>query len=330
MRRLLFIALCVLWGGSARAEVPEVRFAQQFSMGYLQFNVMKHRGLLEKHAKALGIPEVKITFVTFNGPDMMNDALLSGAVDIASGGVPGLLTIWAKTRGTQHEVRGVSAMSQQPLLLNTRNPNVKSIRDLGPGDRIALPAVKVSAQAVLLQMAAAKEWGDGQFDRLDSLTFSLSPPDATNGLLAGGGDFNAAFTVPPFQNMQLRDPAIRTILSSHDVLGPSTGGTAWTSKRFHDANPKLYQAILNAMQEASEFIAANHRATAEYYAADQKAKIDVDQMIALLDDPQFRYILTPEATTKWAAFMHKQGRIKTMPASWQDLFWPEIHHLKGS
>jgi hypothetical protein len=37
---------------------------------------------------------------------------------------------------------------------------------------------------------------------------------ATSGLLAGGGDFNAAFTVPPFQAMQLRDPAIHTVLSS--------------------------------------------------------------------------------------------------------------------
>src|SRR4051812_17562844 len=112
MRRLvatlLLAFLAVAPVAAPRAEVPEVRFAQQFSMGYLQFNVMKHQGLLEKHAKALGIPEVKISWVTFNGPDMMNDALLSGAVDVASGGVPGLLTIWAKTRGTAQEVRGIS------------------------------------------------------------------------------------------------------------------------------------------------------------------------------------------------------------------------------
>ena len=139
---------------TARAQVPEIRFAQQFSMGYLQFNVMKHQALIEKHAKALGIPEVKVVWNTFNGPDAMNDALLSGAIDIASGGVPGLLTIWAKTRGTAQEVRGVSGLSQQSILLTSRNPNVKTIKDFTSADRIALPAVKVSAQAVLLQMAA--------------------------------------------------------------------------------------------------------------------------------------------------------------------------------
>jgi NitT/TauT family transport system substrate-binding protein len=193
-----------------------------------------------------------------------------------------------------------------------------------------MPAVKVSAQAVLLEMAAAREWGNAAYDRLDRLTFSLSPPDATSGLLAGGGDFNAAFTVPPFQAMQLRDPAIHTVLSSDELIGPSSGGTAWTTKRFHDANPKLSRAILVAMQEASEFIAGHPKETVAYYAADTKMKIDTDLMEGLLADPHFKYILTPHATLRWATFMHDVGRIKVAPASWKDLFWPEIHDLDGS
>ncbi|MEI7712790.1 MAG: ABC transporter substrate-binding protein [Rhodospirillales bacterium] len=332
MRRiasLLLIAL-LLAAGICRADVPEVRFAQQFSMGYLQFNVMNHMNLLQKHAAALGIPEVKISYITFNGPDMMNDALLSGAVDIASGGVPGLLTIWAKTKGTPQEIRGVAAMSQQVVLLTSKDPNIKTIRDFKPGDRIALPAVKVSAQATMLQMAAAKEWGDAAFDRLDSLTFAMSPPDATAGMLSAGGDFMNAFTVPPFQNMQLKDPAIHVVLSSEDVVGPSTGGTSWTSKRFHDGNPKLYLAIVNAMQEASEFIAVHPRETAEFYAADVKGKIDIDLMVGLLQDPRYKYVLTPRSMTKWSDFMFKMGRIKHKPESWKDLYWPEIHGLDGS
>ena len=326
----LWLAASLLFGTAARAEVPEVRFAQQFSMGYLQFNVMKHQDLLQKHAAALGIPEVKISYVTFNGPDMMNDALLSGAVDVASGGVPGLLTIWAKTRGTAQEVRGISAMSQQVVLLTSKDPNIRSIRDFKPGDRIAVPAVKVSAQAVMLQMAAAKEWGDAAFDKLDALTFSMSPPDATASLLSGGTDFLSAFTVPPVQNMQLRDPAIHIVLSSEDVVGPSSGGMAWASKRFHDANPKLYQAMINAMQEASAFIAAHPRETAEYYAADAKGKIDIELLVSLITDPRYKYVLVPRSMTKWSDFMFRMGRIKSKPDSWKDLFWPEIHGLDGN
>ncbi len=328
MRWLALLAI-TLFCASARAEVAEVRFAQQFSMGYLQFNVMKHQNLLEKHAKRLGLPELKTVFVTFNGPDMMNDALLSGSIDIASGGMPGLLTIWAKTRGSAQEVRGVSAMSQQPLMLNSRNPAVKTIRDFTEKDRIALPAVKVSAQAVLLEMAAAREWGDAAYDKLDHLTFSLSPPDATSGLLAGSGDFNAAFTVPPYQNIQLRDPAVHTVLNSHELVGPSSGGMAWTTKKFHDGNPTVYRAILDAMQEASEFIAAHPKETAAYYVEDSKGRVDQALMEQLMTDPAFRYILTPHGTMKWATFMAKVGRIKVAPASWKDLFWPELHERDG-
>jgi NitT/TauT family transport system substrate-binding protein len=329
----LIVAIAMLLGclpNLAFAEATEIRFAQQFSMGYLQFNVMKHQDLLEKHVAAVGLAPVKVSWITFNGPDMMNDALLSGSIDIASGGMPGLLTIWAKTRGTAQEVRGVSAMSQQPLLLVSRDPKVHSIRDLTSADRIALPAVKVSAQAVLLEMAAAKEWGDSAYDKLDGLTFSLSPPDATAGILSGNADFNAAFTVPPYQSMQLRDPAVHTILSSFDVIGPSSGGTAWTSKRFHDGNPKLYRALLDAMQEASEFIAAHPKEVVAYYAADSKARIDTALMEQLMEDPNFKYMLTPHSSMRWATFMAKVGRIKVAPQSWQDLYWPEIHNLDGS
>ena len=88
------------------AQVPEIRFARQFSMGYLQFNLMEKHQLLEKHAKAAGIPEVKVVWALFNSPAAMNDALLSGSVDIVSGGVPGLLTIWARTQGTADRGQG--------------------------------------------------------------------------------------------------------------------------------------------------------------------------------------------------------------------------------
>ena len=73
----------------AASQVPEIRLARQFSMGYLQFNVMEHQQLIEKHAHALGIPEVKVSWLTFNGPAAVNDALLAGQIDIAAGGTPG-------------------------------------------------------------------------------------------------------------------------------------------------------------------------------------------------------------------------------------------------
>jgi NitT/TauT family transport system substrate-binding protein len=133
----------------------------------------------------------------------MNNALISDSIDIVAGGVPGLLTLWNRTHGTANEVKGISALSSQPFLLNTRSENIKSIADLKDSDRIAVPAVKVSVQAVTLQMAAAKLFGEKNFGKLDPLTVSMSPPDSTIALLTGTGEINNVFGVPPFQQQQL-------------------------------------------------------------------------------------------------------------------------------
>jgi NitT/TauT family transport system substrate-binding protein len=100
----------MLLAGPARAEATTIRFAQQQSIGYLQLNVIKHQHLIEKRAAELGIPDLQVSWLTLSGPDMMNDALLSGAADVVGGGVPGLLIIWGRTRGTANEVRGISAL----------------------------------------------------------------------------------------------------------------------------------------------------------------------------------------------------------------------------
>src|SRR5436190_11743632 len=230
-------ALLVAASGAV-AQAPEIRFARQFSMSYLQFNLMERQHLLEKHAKAAGIPEVRVVWATFNSPAAMNDALLSGSVDIVSGGVPGLLTIWSRTHDTPNAVKGIAAFTSQPILLNTRSPNIKSITDFTDQDKIALPAVKVSIQAIILHMAAAKQWGQANYAKLDPITVGMSPPDATIALLGGAGDITSNFSVPPFQNQQLEKPGIHTVLNSFEVFGgPHTLTAAWTSSPFRDRNP---------------------------------------------------------------------------------------------
>src|ERR1043165_8058717 len=99
MHRIVSALIAIAAGLFAiAADAQEVRIARQFSMGYLQFNVMEHEKLLEKHAAALGLKDVKIAWTTFNGPDAMNNALISDSVDIVAGGVPGLVTLWARTK----------------------------------------------------------------------------------------------------------------------------------------------------------------------------------------------------------------------------------------
>ena len=315
----------------AAAQVPEIRLAKQFSMGYLQLNVMEHRQLIEKHAKALGIPEVKVIWQTFNGPAAINDALLSGQIDIGSGGVPGLLVVWSKSKGTPQEIRGISALSSQPVLLNTRDPSIGTIKDFKPTDRIAVPAVKVSVQAILLQMEAAKVFGEMEFTKLDTQTVSMTPPDATVALLGGKSEITAVFSVPPFQQQQLEQPGIHTVLNSFDIMGGSSSFTvAWTTAKFRDSNPMLYKALIAALKEATDIINKDKAAAGQLWIEDSKSKLTPEMVGKIVAGPQVRWTLTPEHTMKFADFMAEVGTLKNKATSWKDYFFPEIYDLNGS
>ncbi len=134
------IIACALGIGATSVRAAEIRLAEQFSMGYLQFNVMKRDRLIEKYAERRGLKDFKVSWQRFNGPAAMNEALLSGSTDIVAGGVPGLITLWDKTQGTSFEVKGICALSSQPFLLNTSSPEIKSITDFSDRDRIAVPS----------------------------------------------------------------------------------------------------------------------------------------------------------------------------------------------
>ena len=218
-----------------------------------------------------------------------------------------------------------------PLFLNTCNPAVRTIKDFGDSDKIALPAVKVSIQAVTLQMAAEKAFGEGQQNKLDSLTVSLAHPDAQAALLSGQSEIDAHFSSPPFQYQQLKNPAIHTVLNSYDVLGgPATFNLVWTTSKFRNENPKLYDAFVKALDEAIAFINRERRAAAEAYLRISKDKQPLQEIQAMLNDPAIVYTTTPENVMKYVDFMAKTGAIKVRPDSWKDLFFSNAYALPGS
>ncbi len=332
LRRIAALAcITLVVAGAARAEQSELRVAKQYGLGYLQMMVLEDQRIVEKNAKAAGLGDVKLTWATFRSSDVMNDALLSGNVDFVCLGIPGIATIWAKTKGGSLEVKAASGFNFLPLQLNTRNPNVKSIRDLTDKDKIALPAVKVSMQAIILQMAAAQAFGEANYTKLDSLAVSMAHPDAMAAFLSGAGEINNHFTSPPFIQKELERPGVTKVLNSVDVLGgPISFNVVATTTRFHNENPKLYAVFMASLEEATAFINRDKRAAAEIYLRMTKDKSSVEDILKIIDDPQVGYSLLPKNTMKMVEFMHKSGTIKVKPASWKDLFFSNMHELPGS
>src|SRR5439155_23573791 len=226
-RRFLFPCLAAVaalaFTQAAHAEVSEVRISHGYGTLYLPLMVMAKEQMLEKRAKAAGLGDVKVTYRVLDGGNVINDAMLSGALDIASLGVPGFLTLWAKAKDNPAlEIRGLSGMSSSSLYLMTRNPNVKSLKDFSDKDRIAVPGIKTSLPAVILHMAAAKEFGDANYSKLDPITVGLPHPEALTVLISGRGEINSHMASPPISYIENSAPGLHRVFNSVDVLGNIT------------------------------------------------------------------------------------------------------------
>ena len=54
-----------------------------------------------------------------------------------------------------------------------------------------------------------------------------------------------------------------------------------------------------------------------------------EDVMEVLDDPDIRFTTSPQNVMKYANFMADVGSIKQRPAKWQDMFFPDIHGVKG-
>jgi NitT/TauT family transport system substrate-binding protein len=317
---LLLAATALAATAPARAE-GQLRIAQQFGVVYLLLNVAQDQKLIEKHGQKLGVP-IKVEWVQLSGGNAVNDALLSGAIDVAGAGLGPLLTVWDRTAGRQN-VRGLASLGNFPYYLVTTNPNVKTIADFTDQDRIALPAVTVSVQARILQMAAAKRWGTNEASRLDKITQALPHPDATAAVIAGRTEIDSHFGNPPFQDQELAgNPKAHVVLDSYEVLGgPSSSTLLYATEKFVTQNPKTTRAFVDALAEAAQLIAAKPELAADAYQRVTNAKIDRAFLLKVIKNPQIGFKVAPQNTLGLAQFMYQVGAIKRRPASWKDYFF---------
>jgi NitT/TauT family transport system substrate-binding protein len=325
----LVLPALALSATAAHAE-GQLRVAQQFGVVYLLLNVAQDQKLIEKHGLKQGVP-VKVEYVQLSGGNAVNDALLSGSIDVAGAGVGPLLTIWDRTAGRQN-VKGIASLGNFPYYLVSTNPNVKTIADFSDKDRIALPAVTVSVQARILQMAAAKQWGTAQYNRLDRLTQSLPHPDATAAVIAGQTELNSHFGNPPFQDQELAgNPKAHIVLNSYDVLGgPNSATVLYATEKWVKENPKTYRAFVDALNEAAQLVKANPALAVDAYLRVTKAKTDRAFLLKVIGNPQIEFKVAPQNTFGLAQFLFQAGAIKKQPASWRDYFFEHPALASGS
>jgi NitT/TauT family transport system substrate-binding protein len=334
MRNALLAALLLIASLAptlAWAEVDVVKIPKGAGgVGFLPLVVMEEKKLVEQEAAKMGL-KLAAEYIKFGGPSVVNDMLLSGNAHFAPAGPPAFITLWDKTAASM-KVRGVAAMTSIPMYLNTKAPHLKSLKDLNENDKIAITAVKVSIPAIIMQMAAIKQFGKADYAHYDPYTVSLTHPDGLTMLLSGKSEITAHFTSPPFHQRERKDAAVRTIATSNEIMGgPSTFTMLYAPAKFHDENPKAYAAVLAALKSAITFINADKKAAAEVYLQSEEGKgWKMDDLMEVLNDPDIRFTTSPENLMTYANFMADVGSIKNRPQTWQDMFFPDIHGVKGN
>ena len=327
---LLLTGAAMLMATSAAAEEGRLRIAQQFGVVYLLLNVAQDQGLIEKHGKEAGI-DIDVEFVQLSGGAAINDALLSGSIEVGGAGVGPLFTIWDRTQGNAG-VRGVASLGNFPNYLISNRPEVQTIKDLTDRDRIALPAVGVSVQSRILQMASAALWGDEAFDRLDAISVALPHPEAASAIISGGTEITAHFANPPFQEQELAaNPDAHVILSSYDVLGgPASSSVLYAAESFYEDAPLTYGALLSALDEAATFVTENPEEAADIYLRTASGNIDRDVLLEVITSDEVTFKIAPENTLGLGRFLHRIGAIRTEPTALGDYFFDDPRISGGS
>jgi NitT/TauT family transport system substrate-binding protein len=321
----------VLSGASAQAQQKtEISLSRQPGIFYMPTHIIEKQKLIEKHAAALGVPNITTKWITFSGGGAQTDALLAGGVDILNTGTGNLLLLWDRTRGG---VKGIVATSAQPMTLISRDANIKTLKDIGPSDKIAVPTVKISTQAIVMQIAAAEMFGADQWSKLDANTVQLGHPDAYAALSNPQHEVRNHFSIPPFTFLELKNvPGAHVVLSSPDVMGgPLSQAQFFTTTKFADANSKIIQAVRDATKEAQDLIRSDTKTAVEIYKAITGDKTATDDLLAWLKEPgMMEWNLEPQGTMKFANHLFKTGTLKTQPKAWTDYYLPVAHDLKGN
>ncbi|MEA2728706.1 MAG: sulfonate transport system substrate-binding protein [Acetobacteraceae bacterium] len=328
---LVALLLSFLLPRQVWAEADRVRIAQPYGLLYLPSYVVVDRHMIEERAAAAGLGPIKVTLTRLASGPAGSDMILAGDADLAMGGFGPALTLWDKTRGAQ-KVRGMMPLCSSPMFLTSTDPRIHSLKDFTDKDRIAVSAIKVTDQAITLEMAAAKEWGWDQRFRLDSLTVAMSNPDGQAALLGGLSEVRNHATIIPFSIAELESGKAHLVMTSDDVMRPgATSVVVYASAHFHDPNPKLYAATAQAFEDAIDWINANPHEAAQIYLARESRKEGVDWIERMIRDPaRVSYSATPRGMQEHADFMHEVGTLKNKTDSWKDLFWENMATKDGN
>ena len=310
----IFLCLAVLLlslSGCGRRDEKTLRIAEQFGIAYAPLQVMKDEGLLEK-----ALPGYKIEWVQLGGPAAIREGMLAGDIDIGFMGIgPMLIGV-----DTGMDWKCFTALSANEVSFVTNRDDIKSLADIGPGDRIAILSPGCT-QHILLCMAAEQQLGD--LNVFETRLVSLSHPDGMSAMLAGG-EIALHVTTPPYADLELQS-GMHKILTGQDVMGaPFTFICGVADEDFYADHRDAYDALRTCLRAAMDEINADLPAAAERLAP--VYGVDAAMLLSEMRYNGTIYSTALSGVDQFAAAMAKLGFLSKAPAREEYLF-PEAEVL---
>ena len=206
-------------------DVAKLTVVQQYGMAYAPLKVIQEKGLIEENYDG----DVEVNFQTLNSGASINDAFVAGDVDVGLMGVAPAIT-GSLNEGVPYKI--CSNVSAQPHKLMTNDPNIKTLKDIGEKDQIALVNIG-SIQHILLAMAAKEQLGDAH--ALDNNIAAMAHPDGMTALL--NGSVKCQLTTSPFVFKEAKEEGISEVDAIESVWPEGNSFiVAVASTDLHDNN----------------------------------------------------------------------------------------------
>jgi NitT/TauT family transport system substrate-binding protein len=319
-------AVAALWTslvalGPAFAQ-EQVRIGLGYGFAFLPLYVCEDSKLIEKQAKAAHL-EVVAKFQHVANSGELHAALAAGQVDMAPFGTAPLIAGALKAKTSGRAIVAVSGVTSLPLTLLSNQANTRSIADLKPNDRIAVPTL-TSPQVYLLQMQAEKTFG--KFDHWRDQIMVLSHRQAIAALADNTGQVAAYFSSPPFTQIALRAANVHAILSSSDVMnGKSSFLILGAEHSYLRVHPQIAELVAKAIDEAARIIRDDPKRAAQIYLTHEpSAGRNGAGREAIIRDVKDEFGSPVYGIQATADFMARIGELKGSLRSWKEIAAPAL------
>ena len=296
-------------------HAAELRIASGFGLGYAPVQLAHELKLFEKYA-----PGLKVSYHQYGSGSARSEAMIADQADVGFMGIQPFLVGWS--RGVAWKV--VMGLNNAPVHLMTWRDDIKSLKDIKPGIKIAVPS-PTSTQADLLRMAAKRQLGNARV--LDGNMVAMKHPDAANAIISKRG-IDMHFASPPFLFKEAKTPGVRRVLTAIEAFGGEHNFlVAVAMNDFANKQPQAFAALTMGIMEAMHILNTNPKRAAEVIA--KPNKLSVSETVEYLTWENMNFTATPYGVMTTANWMKSIKIIPKAPKEIHEILFPVAGAIVG-